>query len=497
MNYFVGIDIGTTHTKAIVITTDGVVFYETKQTYDIVRPQPGYEEQDVSVIFNSVVSVLEKAFKSIPDKRQIAAVGFSAAMHSLLPVDENGHPLHNAIIWSDIRSKKEAEEISRSKHAAAILNNTGIPFHPMSPLCKIAWFKNQHPEIFSKAQKFVSIKEYVFYHFFGKYIVDHSIAFATGLFNIYEKKWDKTTLRVIGLKEEKLSLPIPTTHTEYKLTGRYAQQFGIKGKMPFVIGASDGCLANLGSGAVNNGDTVLTIGTSGAVRMTIDKFPSSNDHHLFTYPIADGLYVRGGAINNGGIILKWLTDLFSPGEKQSAGSYEKILSDARQVEAGANGLIFLPYLLGERAPIWDADAKGVLIGLTMQHKKEHIVRAALEGICFTLLHIIKELESKNGTIDEILVTGGFVQSSFWIQLLSDITGKKLNVTEMSDASATGAACLAMHATGYLNDFSQVKQFASINKSYEPTSALTKFYRERFELFVSLYPKLKNSFTSLD
>lgn len=496
MNYFLGIDIGTTHTKAVVITEEGKAFFETKRMYELLRPQLGYEEQDAEVIMNAVAGVIKQALLQVPEKDKVAAVSFSAAMHSLLPVDETGKPLHNVIIWADTRSKKEADEIARQPCAAVIVNNTGIPLHPMSPLCKILWFKNQKPEIFSRTHKFISIKEYVFFHFFGKYIVDHSIASATGLFNIHEKKWDKTAMKTIGLEEEKLSQPVPTVHAEYELASPYAELFGVKEIIPFVIGASDGCLANLGSGAVQYGETALTVGTSGAVRMTVQKLPLRHNGHLFTYPLADDRYVRGGAINNGGIILKWLIDLFLSAEINQEKNYEMLLAIAQQVDPGANGLLFLPYLLGERAPIWDADAKGALVGLTMQHKKEHIVRAALEGICFSLSHIIKELETEYGPVKEIYVNGGFVQSSFWIQLLADITGKKLNVTEVADASAMGAAYLAMYATRHLSSLSGVKQFAHVSKVYEPDPSLSGIYKERFQLFVSLYPKLKDYFVSL-
>ncbi|MEI9944871.1 MAG: gluconokinase [Chitinophagaceae bacterium] len=496
MNYFLGVDIGTTHTKAVVTTIAGTTFFEAKRSYGIIRPQPGHEEQDADEILDAVTAVIKEAIAQIPSSDKVAAVGFSAAMHSLLPVDQAGKPLHHAIIWADTRSKNEAEEISRDKCAAVIINHTGIPLHPMSPLCKILWFKNNLPDTFSKAHKFISIKEYVFFHFFGKYITDHSIASATGYFNIREKKWDKTALNVIGLCEERLSQPVATVHAEKELTPSYAELLGIKENIPFIIGASDGCLANLGSGAVNHGETALTVGTSGAVRMTVQRPPSQNDGHLFTYPLADNLFVRGGAINNGGVILKWLIDLFLSTEKKSAENYAQLIEIAQQVPPGANGLIFLPYLLGERAPIWDADAKGVLFGLTMQHRKEHIVRAALEGICFTLYNIIKELEKEYGEVKEIYVNGGFVQSPFWIQMLADISGKKLCVTDVADASSIGAAYLAMYATGYVKDLSEVKQFTHITTTYEADESLTTIYQEKFKLFVSLYPKLKDSFTAL-
>lgn len=496
MRYFLGIDIGTTHTKAIASTEDGRTFFESKRGYELLQPQPGYEEQDVQVILDAVITVTKEAFEHIPTTDTVNGIGFSAAMHSILPVDKDGKPLYNAITWADTRSKKEALQISQHPSGKEVYLNTGIPIHPMSPLCKIVWFREQRADLFERTHKFISIKEYIFFNLFGKYIVDYSIASATGLFNISEKKWDKKALEIAGIDESKLSVPVTTVHAEHDLLPYYQKLFAIKEAVPFVAGASDGCLANLGSGAILHGDTALTIGTSGAVRMTVHEPIRQRYDSLFTYVLADDIYVRGGAINNGGIVLKWLTELFLWKDNKNENSYDELLSLASKVAPGAEGLLFLPYLLGERAPVWDADAKGVLTGLTMKHKKEHMIRAALEGISFTLYQIVKELETSYGPVKEIYASGGFVKSSFWVQLIADITGKKINVAAMPDASAMGAAYLAMHATGFLKDLADVKKFVPVSKVYEPDASVHKIYAERFKIFHLLYPKHKDDFAAL-
>lgn len=501
MNYFLGIDIGTTHTKAVIITEDGQPFFESKKGYDLLRPVPGYEEQDPLIIMDAVAGVLLESLRAVPLNEKIAGISFSAAMHSILPVDKDGRPLYKAIIWADTRSANEAEEIHQSPDGAALYKNTGIPVHPMSPLCKIVWFRKHLPGVFAKTHRFLSIKEYVFYCLFGKYIVDHSIAAATGLFNIHTKKWDPLALQIAGIHEEKLSQPVDTIHTEYRFTPFYAELFNVHEEIAFVSGASDGCLANLGSGAVQHGETALTIGTSGAVRMTVHPKPGagidmSDNEQLFTYPLADDIYVRGGAINNGGIVLKWLSEMFLSQEETEKNNYELLLSIAEQAGPGADGLLFLPYLLGERSPVWDPDARGVLLGLSIKHRKEQVIRASLEGICFTLYQIIRKLENVYGPVKVIYVSGGFVRSPFWVQLIADITGKELRVTEMADASAMGAAYLAMYATGFLKELSAVKEFMKAGKIYEPVWSNHKQYSELFQLFNSLYPKLKDDFAAL-
>lgn len=493
MSYFLGIDIGTTHTKAVIITKEGKLLFEAKEGYELLRPQPGYEEQDVHVIMNAVNTVINKAYAALDNRNSIVAASFSAAMHSILPVDADGNPLYNAITWADTRSKQEANEISCRLDADTLYANTRIPIHPMSPLCKIAWFRNNRPDMFAETVKFVSIKEYVFHQLFGKYIVDYSIAAATGLFNLRTKNWDPLALQIAGIDADRLSLPVSTMHAE---TGAIAFA-GNRYPISFIAGASDGCLANLGSGAVSHGDTALTIGTSGAVRMTVNESKiTKNNERLFIYPLADDIVVSGGAINNGGIVLKWLAELFEVADDPSRTSYEAVLAMAEQAEPGADSLLFLPYLLGERAPVWDADAKGVFVGLTMKHKKQQIIRSAIEGICFTLHQLINKLESAYGPVREINVSGGFVRSPFWVQLIADITGKKLKATELADASAMGAAYLAMYANGCLKQLADAKQFIPVSKVFEPVSSNHKVYAELFRLFESLYPKLKDDFAAL-
>lgn len=497
MKYFLGIDIGTTHTKAVIIDHNGQLLFESKKSYDLLHPQPGYEEQDPVLIMDAVATVIKKALLAVPSGDEVAAISFSAAMHSLIPVDSTGKPIYNAIIWADTRSQKEAEEIGSHPDADKIIQATGIPIHPMSPLCKIAWFKKQMPDVFKKTCRFISIKEYVFFCFFGKYIVDYSVASATGLFNVKQRKWDATALKLVGIDEGKLSFPVSTLHAEKELLPEYSKLFNIQKEIPFIIGSSDGCLANLGSGAVQEGETALTIGTSGAVRMTVNNgmdLPIKNK--LFLYPLTDDLYVSGGAINNGGIVLQWLSEFFSNEEEPGENIYNELLSLAEKIKPGAEGLFFLPYLLGERAPIWDANAKGVLLGLTLKHKKGHVVRAAMEGVSFTLAQLVNKLEKTYSPIKSINVSGGFVQSSFWVQLIANVTGKKINVTEMADASAMGAAYLGMFGTGHLKDLSAVKEFVKVTRVFEPDPATHENYVQLSVFFDSLYPRLKDDFAIL-
>ncbi len=261
-------------------------------------------------------------------------------MHSLLAVDAAGKPLTHLITWADLRSSKQAEALKQSDAGKRIYQRTGTPIHPMSPLCKLLWMKDENPALFENAHKFIGIKELVFYRFFGQYLIDHSIASATGLFDIYDFDWNEEALATAGITPVRLSTPVSTTHTVTGLAHEYAVLLGIDPGTPFVLGASDGCLANVGSGAMLPGDVSLTIGTSGAVRMMAQHPQHDNKARIFNYILTQQWYVSGGPINNGGVLLKWYTEHFLQRNFTGTEDFEWFVQEAAQAPAGAGDLFF-------------------------------------------------------------------------------------------------------------------------------------------------------------
>ena len=491
MQLFVGIDIGTTHAKGIVLDSNGSLLFEKKAGYPIIRPQAGYEEQDPRQVFGVVEQILRETIQWSAAHGDITQIGFSAGMHSLLAVDQEGNPLCHAMIWADTRSISESRKFQSHKLAGKLYEQTGVPLHPMSPFCKIAWIKQHRPELFAHTHKFISLKEYVLYRFLGSYLVDYSMASATGLFNIREKKWDPLALEMLGLEKVRLSDPVPVLHVETNWQVASRSLFPAGKACPVVMGGSDGGMANIGSGCVDPGDATLTIGTSGAVRMTVREPRPDTRQRLFCYALLKDLYVIGGGNNNGGIVLKWLDNLFG---SEPGHDYVELIREAESVVPGSEGLLFLSYLLGERAPVWDPNAKGLLFGLQIQHGRNHIIRAALEGICFSLLEILEAIEESHGPVARVHAGGGFTQSDFWLQLLADITGKYVDVMDEGDASATGAAYCAMLAAGVVTDLQQLKERAKPSRTMKPDPSLHAFYRDRYRVYQSLYPAVKDLFS---
>ncbi len=485
MSFIIGIDIGTTNTKAIAFMDTGSVLAEASCSYPAFTTPDGAFELDPQQLLRAVLTVLKDVLRKTDGRKGLAGVSFSSAMHSLLAVDERGEPLTRAMTWADLRSKPFAEALKASEAGARIYRQTGTPVHPMSPLCKLLWMRKQQPDVFGRAVKFISIKEYIWWSFFGKYQVDHSIASATGLFDIYSVSWYKESLELTGVREDQLSQAVPGTHWESGLASVWHLD-GLPDGLPFIIGGSDGCLANLGSNAVAPGETALTIGTSGALRMTTSDLQYDAAERIFQYILTDKLYVSGGATNNGVGAVQWYASNFGGGK-----SVAELISAAGEAAPGTDGLIFLPYLMGERAPIWNADAKALFFGIRSAHTQYHFTRAVLEGICYSLYQVGASLEETVGPIRHIYASGGFTHSPLWLQMAADVFGKTVFTTSGADASAIGACIMGFYALGIIPDLSAASRMIHIQDKYEPDEGRHEIYRRSYLRYIELYARLRD------
>lgn len=499
MQVIIGVDIGTTSTKAIAFTSLGQVLSSHYQEYPIYQPAPDCSEQDPDEVLEAVLHTLRLTLSQL-NPEQVLGISFSCAMHGLLAVNAAGQPLTRCLIWADNRSQTQAEALQHTRAGLEIYRHTGTPIHPMSPLCKLLWLKENQPELLQQAHKFISIKEYVFYRFFGKYLVDYSLASATGLFDIRQLTWYEPALALAGIQASQLASPVTTLHQELDLDPAYASRLGLSRPVPFIIGASDGCLASLGTGATKPGLASLTIGTSGAIRVMASQPAQENQQRLFSYLLTPDQYVIGGPVNNGGVILRWFRDTFAQELKQQAQAmgkdpYELLIEEAATVPAGAQGLIFLPYLLGERAPIWDAAARGVFFGVGIQHHRAHFCRAVLEGVLMGIYQIALALEEASGPLQEIHAGGGFARSAFWVQLLADIFNKKVYITETIESSAWGAALLAWQV---LDPEKEPESILPPKNQLEflPDPEKHAIYQKNFSIFEKLYPLLQEQMAQL-
>lgn len=403
MTAVTGLDIGTTSAKAAVFDADGEMHDRSEREYG---PDAGVEE------------IVDAALALMPDD---GAVAFSSAMHSLVGLDERDRPCTPLLKWSDLHGIEQAERIRREH--PDLHPRTGTPVHPMSPLVKLAWFRDEGVT----AHRWVGIKELVLHRATGEWAMDHSIASGTGLMDLQTLEWDTEALDVAGVDADQLPRLVPTT-----------QAFG-----DVVIGAGDGPLANLGLGCVRPGLAAVSIGTSGALRLSVEDARVDDERRLFCYALTPERWCVGGAINNGGNVLEWLTGIFDAPP-------EALLDEAAGVPPGADGLVMTPYLQSERAPRWDARLKGGYENLSHTHTRGHLVRAALEGICHQLRLVLDSLRDAGYRVDEIRATGGFARSGLWKQILADSLEAPVGFTDTREGSAFGAALLGMEALGEIS-----------------------------------------------
>ena len=494
MSIIIGADIGTSNIKVIAFKNNNEVLLSEICPCTTIQPTSEKVEQDPELVLQSVNSVLKKIISKLKGET-IKGICFSAAMHSVIAIDENNKPLTHAILWGDTRSSQQATRLKEMGIAETLYQQTGVPVHPALPLCKIMWLRENLPEIFNRAHKFISLKEFIFFNWFGKYIIDHSIAGATGMQDVHSLQWSETALQIAGIKAEQLSQIVPVTHTESELNPSYKKYFGIE-NIPFIIGSSDGCLANTGSGVFDADEAALTIGTSGAVRTTVSTPALNKEPTLFCYPLLKDVFIKGGAVNNGGYVLQWFAESFMDRKLQSESDYAVLVEQAQSAGPGAEGLVFLPYLQGERAPIWDAAARGVFFGMNNLHRQPHFIRAVLEGVNYALYDVFCELTKQHDPIKTIYASGGFVQSDFWVQMVADIFNKELVVSDQADASAIGAALLGLYATGASENFNTPSPSSKTGKTFYPDKEKHRIYMRQFAIFRSLYLALEKEFPKL-
>jgi len=482
ISYILAIDIGTTSTKALAVCADGKVIASQQCFYPTFYPQTDFAEQDPQQIYQAVLKVIAQVIPSISDDYRLEGFSFSSAMHSIMAVDTQAMPLTPLVIWADTRSTLQAKALRNTPLGKRLHHETGAPVHPMSPLCKLIWWKENHPDFIKTAHKFISIKEFVVYHLCGQYVVDYSIASASGLFDIHTLHWHEEVFPLTGIKADQLSTPVNATFT-LSIRPDIQKQLSLP-DVPVIMGASDGCLAQLGSGAMNKNDLTITIGTSAAVRRVSTRNLNDPQLRLFNYPLDEKTLISGGASNNGTVIIDWFNREFN----STSQNLNEFVKDTNNIAPGSEGLIALPYLQGERAPMYNPQARGVFFGVSMRHTPNHFKKALLEGICFEILSIVNSVESVHGPSDKIVVSGGFTYAAAWVQLLSNVLGRKLMQSEVNDASAIGAAIIGFEALGI-----SFQHQASEQHVYHPDLELSKRYHQQFEVFERLYKQLEPLF----
>ena len=499
MESIISIELGTNAVRVYAFDLNGNIIGSLKGYYPTFHSEPDYSEQDPDQIFITMLYVLKNVLNDIlhPKKYRVSCICFSSSMHSVIAVDKRGIPMGNAITWADNRANKEVTELIKSTLGERIYNATGTPLHPMSPLAKITWIKNNEKDKFKQVSKFLSIKGYIIQQLTGECLIDYSIASATGLLNIHKIKWEPDSLRYAGITATMLPELVSIFTSAGKLNKAYQTSLGLSSGTKILVGSSDGCMAILGDGVNGEGMATITVEDSGAVRVMGNKVLEDKKKRFFNYLLTEDLYVSGGPTNNGGVIFEWFTRQFGDFNKpfDIEDSMLKLFKEASKISPGSEGLIFLPYLLGERAPLWNANARGVYFGLNIKHEKAHFVRATIEGILFEIYSIGKTL-MEHRTIDSLSINGSFGSSPFFRQMVADIYNKPVLSRQNYNSVSFGSYLISATEMGIYKSLDEAVKTVVLNNRAKPNIHDHKMYLKYFKIFEKLSAKLKNEFAAI-
>ena len=477
--YVVGLDLGTTSTKAVALSADGQILGLQAAPNRMWSEQPGSAFQDPREVWAGAQQALAGLAGQV-NPREALGICLSGAMHSLFPLGADGEPLANAVTWADVRAGEQAARLRQGCDAHGLYLRTGCPLQYLYHPAKLRrWLDELHE---APPGGFGAIKDYIYRQLCGRWATDHSLASATGLMDTQRQVWDGEALALGGVRAGQL----PELLSPLDAGGRLARGVGLVSGFPeglaVVIGAGDGGLANLGSGAVRPGESVITVGTSGAVRRIAERPVLDESERTWCYLLFAGRWFHGGASNNAGLAVQWVRERFYRELPGSAG-YAALFRDAASVPAGAEGVVIAPYFSGERNPHWDPNARAVIHGLALEHDRRQVARAVLEGSALCLADIWEALGPGQ---EPVRLTGMINQQPVWAQILCDVLQVQLAGLEAADSSAVGAAMLGHYALGSAASLEAIAATAQAAGHYEPEPGRREVYRAVQKVFRGLY-----------
>ena len=498
--WFLGIDLGTGSCKSVVIDDKAMILGFGVGEYAAGGAHNRWQEQNPRELLQAAItSVRQSIAEAGVDSDHCAGLSIGGALHSIMALDRKGEPLTGVFTWADGRAVDQAEAIRRQPLAQKLYQQTGCPAHGMYPLYKIMWLRDNEPEVFRKAWRYVTAKEYVYSRLTGEYLVDYCLAAGSGLLNTHLLSWEPQCLDAAGINENQLSPPVSPLTVHRGLDSDIAGQLGIRQDVPVVLGSSDAANSNIGAGAVLPWQATCMIGTSGAYRVLCPQPILDRQARSWCYAVDERHWLVGGAINNGGVALSWLRDCLNQAFSRSAAqalSFEDVLTLARQAPAGSGGIICLPLFAGERSPHWNLNARATFFGMSLGHNAAHLSRALVEGVAFRFKSLSDVLTEVGVEVKQIIASGGFTQSDFWLQVVTDVLNREMIVPSWGETSGLGAAFWAMLGTGSVAGLEQLTDFVQPERSCRPRQEKTDLYQKIYPLYQRLYRSLSENFAEI-
>ncbi|MCR2820938.1 xylulokinase [Lederbergia panacisoli] len=488
MKYVLGVDLGTSAVKILLMNQSGDVCYEVSKSYPLIQEKSGYSEQEPEEWVEKTIEGLTEIVENFNgDVQDIEGLSFSGQMHGLVLLDSDHQVLRNAILWNDTRTTAQCREIEEMVGKERLLAITKNPALEGFTLPKILWIKEYEPTIFEKAAVFLLPKDYLRYRLTGLLHSEYSDAAGTLLLDVGEKKWSEEICTLLGL-EASLCPPLVASHEQTgTITSEVAEKTGLSADIKVFAGGADNACGAIGSGILSEGKTLCSIGTSGVVL----SYEQRNDLdfggkvHYFNHGEENAFYTMGVTLA-AGYSLSWFKDVFA---KEI--DFEELLNGVDGVPIGANGLLFTPYIAGERTPHADSVIRGSFIGMDASHERKDFVRAVLEGITFSLNESIEIFRENGKKIDTVISIGGGAKNKTWLQMQADIFNVEIKKLASEQGPGMGAAMLAAFGSGWFSSLKEcADQFVQVSETYTPKVENVEVYKKLFKLYQDVYKSTK-------
>lgn len=495
--YLLGLDVGTTGTKAVVFDPDGNIKGYGFAEYGVICERPGYAEQDPEQVWELTKQVI-KAAVADSGVKDIKALSLSVQGDAVIPVDKNIKPLYNTILGMDYRSAKQSEDCSLLFGDRQLFNLTGMRPHPLNSLTKILWFKENAPDIYSKTFKFMTYADFILSRLGSEPVIDYTMASRTMAFDLAQQKWSESILGKTGVDADLLSRAVPSGEVVGKINPRLAEELGLPKNMLLVSGGHDQTCAALGAGVIEENIAIDSHGTAEVLSTAFGRPVLNDGMYKGYYPCychtKSGMYFTFSLNHIGGILLQWYRDNLgfaevSQAEKTGASVYRLMETKAPE---GPSSVLVLPHFNGSGTPWCDLDSKGAFIGLTMATTRHDIVKGILDSLTYELRINIETMREAGISINELRSVGGAAKSPIWLQIKADITGCSVATLKIRESACLGAALLAGTASGcYSNLDEAVKHTVILQDKYYPDKEAEKRYNEKYSVYRELYSTLKS------
>lgn len=494
--YLLGIDIGTSACKIAVFDEDGHVKGSASQAYKVYYPHPGWAEQDPEEWWQAVSVAIPRALSEENiHPSEIVGIGIDGQSWSAIPVDKEGNVLTNTPIWMDTRAEDICQEIGKRVGEDRIFEVCGNPFKPSYTTPKILWYKEHLPEVYKNTDKVLQSNSYIGFKLTGQVSQELTQGYGLHCFRMRTGEWDMDMCRELGVEPSMLPEICASHHVIGTVTAKAAKECGLVEGIPVVAGALDAACGTLGAGVIHPGETQEQGGQAGGMSICMDTYKADKRLILSYHAVPDQWILQGGTVGGGGV-MRWMEHEFADyerlaGKDMGKSSLELFNELADKVPAGSDGVVFLPYMSGERSPIWDPNAKGVFYGLDFSKTKGHFVRAAMEGVAFSLRHNLDAAEEAGAVVSELRSMGGSANSLLWTQMKADVTGKSIVVPSSDTATTLGAVILAGVGVGMYKSFEEaVKKTVVIKRQHTPDFEKKAAYDKNYEIYLELYQNLK-------